>query len=180
MLEFIILGILFEETLTGYKLKKRIREKVGTFYRASFGSLYPLLKKLLKKDYLIMFEKPQGERQRKYYRITPKGEEVFFEWLKSPINLSDTTDYQLAKIYFFDKLPPQIRNEQLKEYELNSINALRKLQALKREIEQGQSNYYQNSTLYYGINVLQQTIKWCRHIRHLRPLEKLIEEDFEL
>lgn len=46
MLELAILGLLKEQELHGYELKKRLGEAFGPFSGASFGSLYPALKRL--------------------------------------------------------------------------------------------------------------------------------------
>lgn len=39
MLESLILGMVINEDLTGYDIKKLIETSIGTFYKASFGSL---------------------------------------------------------------------------------------------------------------------------------------------
>lgn len=46
MLELAILGLLKEQELHGYELKKRLVEALGPFSSVSFGSLYPALARL--------------------------------------------------------------------------------------------------------------------------------------
>ena len=46
MLELAILGLLKEQELHGYELKKRLTEALGAFSSVSFGSLYPALNRL--------------------------------------------------------------------------------------------------------------------------------------
>ena len=46
MLELAILGLLQDSELHGYELKKRLGETLGPFSSASFGSLYPALRRL--------------------------------------------------------------------------------------------------------------------------------------
>ena len=46
MLELAILGLLKEQELHGYELKKRLVDRLGPFSRVSFGSLYPALNRL--------------------------------------------------------------------------------------------------------------------------------------
>lgn len=46
MLELAILGLLKEQELHGYELKKRLGDALGPFSGASFGSLYPALRRL--------------------------------------------------------------------------------------------------------------------------------------
>lgn len=179
MLESIILGMVLDEPLTGYDIKKFIENGIGTFYKASYGSLYPSLKKLTDAGFLIMSEKPQGGRQKKYYEITEKGREVFFQWLSSPMNVLDGTNTHLAKVYFFDKLPAAIRDQQLMEHEVNNRNYLHKLKQLEKEfsaMEKKDCYYYKLSTLYYGILITQKSIEWCRHIRFGKALTALIDE----
>jgi DNA-binding PadR family transcriptional regulator len=46
VLELAILGLLKEQDLHGYELKKRLTETLGSFSSVSFGSLYPALNRL--------------------------------------------------------------------------------------------------------------------------------------
>ncbi|MDP9070531.1 MAG: PadR family transcriptional regulator [Actinomycetota bacterium] len=46
MLELAILGVLKDQELHGYELKKRLGETLGPLSSVSFGSLYPALKRL--------------------------------------------------------------------------------------------------------------------------------------
>src|SRR2546422_5515653 len=46
VLELAILGLLKEQELHGYELKKRLTEALGPFSSVSFGSLYPALARL--------------------------------------------------------------------------------------------------------------------------------------
>ncbi len=46
MLELAILGLLKERSMHGYQLSKRLTDSLGGFWRVSYGSLYPSLKRL--------------------------------------------------------------------------------------------------------------------------------------
>ena len=48
MLELAILGLLVDENLHGYELKRRLTEVLGTLSSVSYGSLYPALARLEK------------------------------------------------------------------------------------------------------------------------------------
>lgn len=178
MLESIILGMVLERDLTGYDIKKVIEKSIGVFYKASFGSLYPALKRLTEKGLLTMYEKPQGGRQKIFYHITKEGQNQFFEWLSLPMDIFEGTNTHLAKVYFFDHLSAEIRECQIFEYEINNRNYLKKLFDLEKEfnkISNQECFYYKLSTLYYGIIITQKTIQWCRHIRMQKPLPDLME-----
>lgn len=178
MLASIALGMVLEGDLTGYDIKKRIEKGIGVFYKASFGSLYPALKKLTRDGLLTTYEHPQGGRQKIFYRVTEEGKRQFYEWLSAPMDIFEGTNTHLAKVYFFDNLPAEIRQRQLLKYEINNIDYLKKLRDLERDfkkIEGKDAVYYKLSTLYYGISITQRTIQWCQHIRMQKPLSQLIE-----
>lgn len=180
MLEFIILGIVLEKDITGYDIKKNIENGIGVFYKASFGSLYPALKKLANKGDLTIFEKPYGKRKKIFYHITDEGKNKFSNWLSSPIDLFEGTNTYLAKVYFFDQLPADIRERQLLEFQINYENYLNKLKALEKEFDRMDNKecfYFKLSTLYYGICITQKVIAWCKYIRTGEPLSKLIQEE---
>ena len=46
MLELAILGLLQEQELHGYEIRRRLRDELGLFANISFGSLYPALSRL--------------------------------------------------------------------------------------------------------------------------------------
>lgn len=62
MLEFIALGMVLEGDLTGYDIKKAIENGIGVFYKASFGSLYPALKRLTEKRAIHDIGKTAGRQ----------------------------------------------------------------------------------------------------------------------
>lgn len=178
MLEFLILGSLYFKEATGYELKKHIESTFGVFYKASFGSLYPALKRLAQQEYVTAQDALQGARRKIVYRVTNTGKARFLDWLVTPMQVLDGTNPNLAKICFFDLLDEESRNKQLKQYERNNRHYLEKLEALARDFQAQKSMdayYFKLSTLYYGIRVTRDTIEWCRHIREKRPLQEFIE-----
>ena len=64
-IKFPILGFLMESAMTGYDIKRRFRDPIGFFYRASDGSLYPALKKLAREGMVTMRTERTGRRARK-------------------------------------------------------------------------------------------------------------------
>lgn len=179
MLEQMILGMVLEGSRTGYEIKKRIESSIGVFYKASYGSLYPALKRLSERGCVTTSERPQGRRQKIFYHITQAGKNSFFDWLSAPMQVLDGTNTHLAKVYFFDRLPPEIRENQLLQYETNNVHYLHKLKELEKEfnrLENTDCCYYKLSTLYYGICITQKTIEWCRHIRGQKPFSELIKD----
>jgi len=181
VLDFIALGMVLEEALTGYDIKKEIEAGIGNFYTASYGSLYPALKKLRDKGYLTMTEHLHGNRVKKYYAATDLGKAAFLEWLSSSFDPNSSSDSLLARIYFFGELPGDIRRQKLQEYELYHQQVLRKLEAMEKHFSTSadENEYFELSTLYLGLQHLQDSLRWFRHIREEKPLSAFLQGDFE-
>lgn len=72
-LDLIILHLLHERPRWGYEINMEIREKYKVYLSA--GTLYPLLHSLEEKGYVEGTWELDGKRERRIYKITPKGEE---------------------------------------------------------------------------------------------------------
>ena len=96
MLEFAILGLLQEDSLHGYELRKQLGVRLGGVRAVSYGSLYPALRRLTRAGLIAEAAGPggtgrsqaatgasgwprRGRRERKVYRITAEGKERFAE-----------------------------------------------------------------------------------------------------
>ena len=79
VLELAVLGLLHENPMHGYELRKQLNVMLGTFRAFSYGSLYPCLKDLLTRG-LIAEETPDSPRplsgrSKIVYRLTAEGKE---------------------------------------------------------------------------------------------------------
>jgi DNA-binding PadR family transcriptional regulator len=105
VLEFAVLGLLHESPMHGYELRKRLNVLLGSLRVFSYGTLYPCLKELVARGWLVEdadAEPPQPRRvtartsaarsggagqpatQRRskiVYRLTPDGEKQFAKLL---------------------------------------------------------------------------------------------------
>jgi DNA-binding PadR family transcriptional regulator len=108
VLELAVLGLLTEQPLHGYELKKRLSETLGPLWGISFGSLYPALRRLEQAGAIEEVTEsgptsagfvPSGSlagelaaarlrrrprptrRTRRAYRITDRGRQLFAELL---------------------------------------------------------------------------------------------------
>lgn len=83
VLELCVLETLHRNDRYGYELV----EQISSIIDISEGTVYPLLKRLQNENYLEYYIKESSSGPpRKYYRITPKGEEYYNtqkeEWFK--------------------------------------------------------------------------------------------------
>lgn len=80
-IDTIILSLLREEDLYGYELAKRVRERTDEQFELKEGTLYLSLKRLETNKWITSYwgeEQGPGGR-RKYYKLTPDGEEGWKE-----------------------------------------------------------------------------------------------------
>ena len=87
--ELFVLGELMNGPQYGYKLHEIIQRILGPFQRLSWGTLYPLIRRLEQQELLISEVVPASsteERgpQRKAYLITDAGRERFFSLMLNP------------------------------------------------------------------------------------------------
>jgi DNA-binding PadR family transcriptional regulator len=110
MLELAILGLLKEQAMHGYQLRKRLADTLGSFWQVSYGSLYPALKRLQKEEAVEMiFPKDQVGRRKNVYRITEKGEALFAELLDGAGQQAADDSGFSVRFAFFQYLKPETR-----------------------------------------------------------------------
>lgn len=75
--ETLILALLEEEPLHGYGLAQRIQERSDGVLQFHVTSLYPTLYRLEERGLVEgSWEDRDGERRRRYYRLTPDGRDA--------------------------------------------------------------------------------------------------------
>lgn len=72
---FFTLSILSENPSHGYKIMDELEKRLGK--RPSPGQIYPLLKKLKKKELISQEIEKSGDRKRKVYSLTKDGREAY-------------------------------------------------------------------------------------------------------
>ena len=75
MLELAILGLLKEQPMHGYQLSRELGESLGGFWRVSYGSLYPTLRRLERAGEVeaVASAETSVGRRKQVYRITAAG-----------------------------------------------------------------------------------------------------------
>lgn len=77
-LDLCVLALLKEEDAYGYIVTQALKKEL----EVSESTLYPVLRRLEKNDLLSTYDKPFQGRNRRYYKITKKGEEKLSEMTK--------------------------------------------------------------------------------------------------
>jgi len=180
MIEHVITGMVLHKPLTGYELKKEVESGIGNFYKASYGSLYPALKKLTDKGYVTLTEQTQVARLKKYYMATEAGKTAFLEWLMAPVDIGSGTAAILAKIYFFGELPKTMRNQKIQEYESavqTVLDQYKNMEAQLADTIKNDRDYFELSTLYYGLQHTQGLLRWLKYIKTQESLTAFLQEN---
>jgi len=79
LLDACVLSVLRKEDTYGYELTQTLKETI----EISESTLYPVLRRLQKDDFLSTYDVPWQGRNRRYYKITDKGEAMSAEYKDS-------------------------------------------------------------------------------------------------
>ncbi len=75
--EIVILQLLTSEDLYVYDMVQRIADISGGLYTVPEATVYPVMYRLTAKGLIEDFDRMVNKRMRKYYHITPAGQEYF-------------------------------------------------------------------------------------------------------
>ena len=105
---YVVLGMLRLGLRSGYDIKQLVDKSTRFFWAASYGQIYPELKRLEEQGLVRGEPDPQGGRRRRAYALTAEGEQTLDQWLKSPDAVSvEMRDSALLRLFFADNLPPE-------------------------------------------------------------------------
>src|SRR3954468_8029837 len=99
----VILGMLAARPRSGYEIKQLVDVSTRFFWAASYGQIYPELKRLEEAGLVTGEGAPTGGRQRRPDSLTPAGEDALREWLVSDRDLVyEMRDEGLLRFFFAD------------------------------------------------------------------------------
>src|SRR3954470_165941 len=101
----VILGMLRNEPRSGYEIKAAVDNSTRFFWAASYGQIYPELKRLAGAGLVEGGDASRGGRKRRVYAITGAGMEKLTSWLREPPQTTEMREEGLLKLFFADVLP---------------------------------------------------------------------------
>ena len=182
MLELAILGLLKEQPLHGYELKKRLGETLGSLWGISYGSLYPALRRL-EHDGSIESVEPDTvtapmpatgsldgdlaaarqrrpakptRRTKKAYRITPQGDARLAQLLVDDDVSGDDERTFALKLAFCGTLDPESRLEVLTRRRAALADRL----ARARRSAPGRGDRYTRSLFEHRTDSTRRDLEW--------------------
>ena len=177
----VIIGMLKLGAATGYDIKKAIDGSTRFFWTASYGQIYPELKRLQKEGLVRSRQEPRGKVKRTVYELTPKGEEALQEWLTDRESvIFEIRDESLLRLFFSDVLSPDdvLANLRMQQqiFEL-VLERFREIEVVARGgVEDGLD--YPYLVLRYGLDFITWARDWYADIeRRIEADEPLFELD---
>ena len=108
-MDYVLLGLLSHEPMTGYEMKKRLDTSLRFFWGGSFGSIYPTLNQLEKEGKVTKENISSNGRGKISYSITETGRTDLKEWLEKPSEKDEIRYETLLKLFFGNEM--QGRND---------------------------------------------------------------------
>jgi PadR family transcriptional regulator AphA len=164
----VVLGILEKAPRSGYDIKTVVDRSTRFFWAASYGQIYPELRRL-ERDGLIEGENvPNGARDRRVYNLTAAGRKALVDWLLGSATTIELRDESLLRLFFADALPLDqalLLLEGRKRGHEQYLQVLREIEALPG----GKDPTFVDLVLHWGIDFNEWGAQWCeQQLRRLR------------
>ncbi|MCR5415163.1 MAG: PadR family transcriptional regulator [Pseudobutyrivibrio sp.] len=166
LLPYILLGLIENEPMTGYDLKKEFETEIGEFWSVKHSQIYLELKRLVANGDIESNTGYFGNKiEKTYYKITPQGTKSLEGWKYSyEDQLAINKDEFVLKLYFIkDKKDPRLKellNEQshLHKKKLEHLNSrLKEVFPNKKIID---NNYGHYLILNHAIKREMEYVSW--------------------
>jgi PadR family transcriptional regulator AphA len=162
-----VLGLLGVKPMSGYDIKRAVDRTIRHFWAASYGQIYPELKRLEEAGWIAGKDADRGGRSRRVYRITAAGRRQLDGWLHGYETRIEMRDESLLRLFFADALPA--------DEALGLLAARREgyrmMLAYLRSLDDGEGADPPFIDLVYrwGLDYCEWGIEWCdRQERRLR------------
>jgi PadR family transcriptional regulator, regulatory protein AphA len=101
---WVVLGLVALSPRTGYDIKRIVDRSIRHFWAASYGQIYPELRRLEDAGWIAGEDAPRGARSRRLYKITPAGRRAVRDWLAGRETRMEMRDESLLRLFFADTL----------------------------------------------------------------------------
>jgi DNA-binding PadR family transcriptional regulator len=168
---YVILGMVSRTPHSGYEIKALVDNSTRFFWAASYGQIYPELKRLSEAGLVEGADAPTGERKRTVYAITEAGRAELEDWLRQPPETSELREEGLLKLFFAGLLPREEAVEILRAMRERRLAVAEELQAMEPgAIEKG--DLLPLMVLQGGIEHSRWFADWCDRMeaRLLEPV----------
>jgi DNA-binding PadR family transcriptional regulator len=153
----VILGLLSSRDRTGYEIKAAVDRSTRFFWAASYGQIYPELKRLADAGMVEGRPDPRGARRRTVYSLTAAGRRELQRWLAEPAETFELRDEGLLKLFFGDDLEPPAAVAAVAAKREHHAQIAGRLHAIERE---GGPGGFPGLVLRFGIEMNEWISAW--------------------
>jgi len=172
--KYAILGLLTIKPMSGYEIKKLIKNSLAYFWSESNGQLYPALNQLMKDGWISLLENPSTtKKMTNNYAITDSGWQELQSWMRQGEEKSVRRDENLLKLFFGSNISKEETIRRLKDRKKKLLQALKEYQEIANDLEKDSDSphcIYWALTVDYGITNTRSAIDWYQ--KSIRILEK--------
>jgi DNA-binding PadR family transcriptional regulator len=161
---YVILGMIREQPRSGYEIKALVDGTTRFFWAASYGQIYPELKRLAEQGLVVGSDAPTGGRRRTVYEITADGEEELKAWLRRPPETYEMREEGLLKLFFAAALEPSEAVEILRSMRAHRLAANAHLRQMKPMAEAKSDDPYPLLVLEGGLEFTEWFADWCGRV----------------
>lgn len=156
----VLLAMIRNGRRTGYEIKQLVDVSTRFFWAASYGQIYPELKRLEAAGLIEGENDPTGGRQRRAYSLTAQGEEALDGWLRADEEPTyEMRDEALLKLFFSNDLDKNERLKlirQMRARHQSVIDGLRSVEEPAKAVGGGV-----HETLNFGLGLHGWVVDWC-------------------
>jgi PadR family transcriptional regulator, regulatory protein AphA len=168
----VILGLLSLAPRSGYEIKTVVDRSTRFFWAASYGQIYPELKRLEAEGLIEGEDSPNGGRSRRIYELTPVGKKALHDWLLGTTTTVELRDESLLRLFFADALPREHALQLLEGRRRGHQEYLDVLLAIQA-LPGGPDPTYVDLVLRWGIDFNEWGVRWCEEqLERLRSSTK--------
>ncbi len=162
---YVILGMLRNGPRTGYEIKQSVEGSTRFFWAASYGQIYPELKRLEKAGLVKGQAQATGGRHRRAYTLTAAGRKALHAWLTSGEGMHFEMRHEgVLRFFFADALEPAEQLDLLRALRAEHERLREELLRICPDAEQRGSesgDRFPLLTLKWGIDYQTNIIDWC-------------------
>ena len=156
----VILGMIALGNQTGYDIKRVVDKSTRHFWSASYGQIYPELRRLEEQGLVQGQSEPTGGRARTVYSLTPAGRAALGDWLEPERDPTfDVRDEGMLRLFFSDFGTPEQRVANLRamrDAHRGTVEQLEALHAHAADMHTGP-----RLTLELGLGLHRWMTDWC-------------------
>jgi DNA-binding PadR family transcriptional regulator len=162
---YVILGMVREQPRSGYEIKATVDGTTRFFWAASYGQIYPELRRLAEAGLVVGSDAPTGGRRRTVYEITADGEEELVAWLRRPPETYELREEGLLKLFFAAALEPSEAVGIVRAMRDHRLAANAQLRAMKPMAEaEAKEDPYPLLVLESGLEFTEWFADWCGRV----------------